>query len=823
MSIGTRRLSRSRATPDPMVGGIAVTSQASTLYAAGFHNALHIANSAVHGDVSLAGGDVHGVNRSTNNGAIWGMVNGTIPNNKQKYVSAVTSHPSVPGVFYVASGSATMTIQKSVNYGATWAARNATAFGGGTEDSSTQPRRVQNLLAVDPTTSGTNTILYAGCGNGLYRSQNDGQNWSRVPTATGGALEGGFVTCIVLDPQDPSVLYAGVDKVTAGSDTSRGFYRVSGLKSIGNATVTEIRTTGEPLLSVQDLSAVVNGSTTEIWIAAGRRESSDPGGTTDAQFGVFRYIVGSPSVIHNVTPSALDVGSTGYSVCGISVVKNASNLAVLCSTKTIAANGDATWRHLSGQNLVSANRGGWINANNIDTFSKRMVTSAGEEYWLYKNGASFMPTGSAWVGSAVQINPTQPNIAMMTGRSAIVRTTNFLSASATWYMASVGYGSTGVYGLGYLPSNPSRMIFNTVDWEIGTSLDGFVSAQPQGKHISGLGQPAWSANIDALGKVYIGTSMENYGDGKANGTVTEVADAFAATLDTTNLLIAQDVVAQGKWTNANQMGSPRAILACYNGATRKLNIFANGHGAYTGISPAVGGVIHKSGNSTARLVLDLGQNCGGAFRSSFAHQTNTAGAPTGVIFFYTHTHGIYRSLDWGATWVSFWSFNHDSNDNSLENTFRVCGDLLCIPGKTSLYFTALLPDGTTRLYRIAGANTAGASISTGASPAYSPVATNCSVLRLANSSISMPGRLAYDVDHDRIFVAQPLEGTGGGMLYYSSVIDDESTTPTFTDCTTTGWHDNAMFPLGLTYVPGTNRLYCNTDGMGIYFATISAS
>ena len=87
----------------------------------------------------------------------------------------------------------------------------------------------------------------------------------------------------------------------------------------------------------------------------------------------------------------------------------------------------------------------------------------------------------------------------------------------------------------------------------------------------------------------------------------------------------------------------------------------------------------------------------------------------------------------------------------------------------------------------------------------------------------MPGRLAYDVDHDRIFVAQPLEGTGGGMLYYSSVIDDESTTPTFTDCTTTGWHDNAMFPLGLTYVPGTNRLYCNTDGMGIYFATMSAS
>jgi hypothetical protein len=87
----------------------------------------------------------------------------------------------------------------------------------------------------------------------------------------------------------------------------------------------------------------------------------------------------------------------------------------------------------------------------------------------------------------------------------------------------------------------------------------------------------------------------------------------------------------------------------------------------------------------------------------------------------------------------------------------------------------------------------------------------------------MPGRLAYDVDHDRIFVAQPLEGTGGGMLYYSSVIDDESHDTYFYRLHNYRVARQRMFPLGLTYVPGTNRLYCNTDGMGIYFATISAS
>lgn len=824
MSIAARRLYRPPENPLPPPVDITVSTQPSTLYAAGFHNALHIANPSVHGDVVVAGGDVHGLNRSINNGVVWGMVNGNIPTNKNKYVSAITSHPTQGGVLYAASGS-TITVQKSSDHGATWTRQNSTTFGGGTEDSSVQPRRVQNLLAVDPTTSGSSTVIYAGCGNGLFRSQNDGVNWSRVPVAGGGALEGGFVTGIVLDPQDPAVLYAGVDKVAAGSTTTRGLYKVSGLKSGGNATVTEVKTAGigggSSLLSVQDLAAIVNGSSTEIWIAAGRRETTDPGGTNNNQFGVFRYLAGVANTMHNVTPLALDVGPTGYSVCGISVAKSASNLVLLISSKTIASNGDATWRHLTAQNLTTGARSGWISSKTSDTFSKRMVSGVGQEYWLYTSGASFMPSGGAWVGSAVQINPSNPNIAMMTGRSAIVRTTNFLSPNATWYMASVGYGSTGVYGLNYLPSNPSRMVFNTVDWELGTSLDGFTVNQPLARPVAGLGQPTWSATVDAQGKVYIGSSMENYGDGKANGKVTQVDDAFAGTLNSSDLLIAQDVVAQGKWSNVNQMGSPRALTSIYSGATRKLNVFVNGHGAIGAIAAGPGGVIHKSGTSAARLVLDLGQNCGGAFRSDFAYQTTVAGVPTGVVFFYTHTDGIYRSLDWGATWTSFWAFNYDSNDNNLENTFRVCGDLLCIPGKTSLYFTALLGDGTTRLYRISGANAAGASVTSGPAPGFIPNGTNCILTRLAAGVIDMPGQITYDSDHDRLFVAQPLEGNGGGKLYYSDPIESELGTPVFYDCTTPGWHNNAMFPLGLTYVPGTNRLYSNTDGMGIYIATIS--
>ncbi|MGB0911861.1 MAG: WD40/YVTN/BNR-like repeat-containing protein, partial [Nitrospirales bacterium] len=73
-----------------------------------------------------------------------------------------------------------------------------------------------NSLAIDPLNT---RIIYAGTTQGLFKSTNRGNNWTKI----GKALGDGYVSAIQLDPSNPSTIYLatsqGVKKSTDAGET----------------------------------------------------------------------------------------------------------------------------------------------------------------------------------------------------------------------------------------------------------------------------------------------------------------------------------------------------------------------------------------------------------------------------------------------------------------------------------------------------------------------------------------------------------------------------------------------------------------------------
>jgi photosystem II stability/assembly factor-like uncharacterized protein len=117
-------------------------------------------------------------------------------------VFALALDPAVPNVVYAGVNQGVL---RSADGGRRWATR---AVG--------LPRAEVVSLAIDP---GDSEVIYAGVGDGgLYRTRDAGVTWAEVWAAPPGA---DFRLGVVLDPQEPSTLYA----VTRGGTSGGGVFR----------------------------------------------------------------------------------------------------------------------------------------------------------------------------------------------------------------------------------------------------------------------------------------------------------------------------------------------------------------------------------------------------------------------------------------------------------------------------------------------------------------------------------------------------------------------------------------------------------------------
>jgi photosystem II stability/assembly factor-like uncharacterized protein len=166
-----------------------------------------VANSA--GKTILYAAHVDGVSTSTNAGRTWRQGRGFPGGSGIMHVAASATDPAVAyaGGWVLAGQQQTGEVFVSTDGGRSWRATGLAREGG-----------YVSVLVVDPSDSGT---VYAGTGDGLYRTTTGGDQWQRL------VLRPGHVTDVAVEPGRPGNLYAAVERrglfrSTDGGATWRG-------------------------------------------------------------------------------------------------------------------------------------------------------------------------------------------------------------------------------------------------------------------------------------------------------------------------------------------------------------------------------------------------------------------------------------------------------------------------------------------------------------------------------------------------------------------------------------------------------------------------
>jgi photosystem II stability/assembly factor-like uncharacterized protein len=138
--------------------------------------------------------------KSVNGGSSWGLID----SNPNKFtVLSLAVDPQTPSTIYAGAGSG---VHKSTNGGTSWRVANA----------GLPTARVVESFVINPQTPSTLYARYTD--RGIYKSTDGGASWREANNG----LSNSFKICLIIDPLNPSTLYAGtflgVYKSTNGGD-----------------------------------------------------------------------------------------------------------------------------------------------------------------------------------------------------------------------------------------------------------------------------------------------------------------------------------------------------------------------------------------------------------------------------------------------------------------------------------------------------------------------------------------------------------------------------------------------------------------------------
>lgn len=165
---GTQRVWRLDGAPNGTWTPISPDLTDGLIYEPRFHNISALTVSAVNASNMYAGTSDANVWRSTNGGATWNNVTGSLPN---RYVTCVRTSPNTANTVYVTHSGYKYNefiphLHKSTNNGTTW-----------TDISGNLPNVGINSVLGYP---GTDQILFVATDAGVYATKNGGTRWDRV-------------------------------------------------------------------------------------------------------------------------------------------------------------------------------------------------------------------------------------------------------------------------------------------------------------------------------------------------------------------------------------------------------------------------------------------------------------------------------------------------------------------------------------------------------------------------------------------------------------------------------------------------------------------
>lgn len=416
---------------------------------AGFVNTIAIDPNST--GLVIAGGDVSGLQRSTDWGARWTPANGGATSTNHLRMAVVAFHPTVANKCYAGAGvdGNSGGFFRSTDGGVNWTlASTAAQFGGDNSNvaalPNTHPRSTGNLLAFDP----LGTYIYAATFNdGVMRSSNDGNTWTVL------GLAGKYLRSIAVDPDDPDTVYVSAygDKV----------YKTTTARSTGTFTsLAASPTSTEDLIVINsvvyaaggDLGVFksTNGGTT--WTQLG---SGTLGLTTENWCSIDGYVSGGNTVLYVgcVSPTR-DSTSVGFDV-------------IYKST-----NGGSTWTSMTHD------------------LSKLHLTEGGPEgdVWWLSVASIFncLGRGAGSVAAQLAVDRTDTNRIFSAGRGGIWGSSN---AGVDWYPMVSGLGVTLNRAIIADPNVDGTVYVANTDWVFMASSDSLVHVEQNKTPVPGAASP----------------------------------------------------------------------------------------------------------------------------------------------------------------------------------------------------------------------------------------------------------------------------------------------------------------------------------------------
>jgi uncharacterized protein (TIGR03437 family) len=559
---------------------------------------------------TLYAGTGAGVFKSANGGASWTAINDGLPR-----IGPPPANPSLPtfpapiGTLAVDPlNSATLyagtannspqsacCIFKSTNGGVNW-----TAAGNGL--TSTTPSGLAftpsvQVLAIAPSSAST---LYAGtAAGGVFKSTDGGASWTAVNNGLTSTLNGqtfyAEVTALAVDPQNPSIVYAGI---------YGGVTRTTNGGANWSPASNGIFSTYVPALAIDPSSPATVFAATD----GGVFKSADQGASWNAaNNGITTPKLISALAIDPVSPSTLFAGISPLVPGNPGVFKT--------------TNGGASW--------TAANSGlkGHANALVIDPSNSAIVyagiggvglgdgmyksTDGGTTWSAINNGMAPFPRGV----HALAIAPSNSAVLYMAtgGGGNDFKPVVYKSSDggASWNAASSGLPiSTIVSALIVDPSNSATLYAGTVN----------------GVFKSGDGGTSWTAANNGL-PVFASTYLSALAIDPSHPTILYASVGLAAA-------VFKSTDGGGNWTAANS-GLPAAIVQtlAIDPANPATLYAATGVGVFKTTN---GGLSWSAANS--------------GLRNGVSVLAITPGSSPTTIYAGTSGAGVFKSTDGGASW-----------------------------------------------------------------------------------------------------------------------------------------------------------------------------
>jgi hypothetical protein len=601
---------------------------------------------------------------------------------------------------------------------------------GGTTDYG-HPRMLGRLLALDE----ANDTAY-GCGiNGIVRIQGINGAAGSATITNARALAGQDVTGLVLDPTNPQIGWATVRRAYTGKANTPGVYRLTNLRS---GTVTAVR---EAFTDCQDLCLVDTGTNRYLFVAAMNQ-------------GIRRWLVstdittGWTDVTSDYEPGASVVG-TG--AAGIDAVYTGSQIQVLAVNA-----GNANLTNGGGYTRLGLNSApDWVNEN--PGWTVNMVPwGETDPWWLSVLIPGLMLNGTGYDSGTARIDPNNPNIAMLIGRSGIWRSQN---AWQTWRPAVKGTVGVMCWTVAARPGVANQNLHDGGDWSVLQSTNSLTATtnpvRPRPGGCLGLmwtadgAEAAYAAGDPFAGQPEAGVFVST------NGGTTWVDQDLPSGVD-----------AHGVAIGYNSSGQ-RVLLTVYR----------------TGIYRKVG----SGGWSVVSTLTDPQPSQAHNPHFCWPQNTNTIGGRRQYVYCTGHA-GLLRSDDWGATWTTI---------HSLTNSSESAGAISYDPAAPNTLYYTVSGSASDGLWKIT--NAAGGS----------PTATRILAL-------SAPGPCAVDPNTGVVYVATTALEPGGVKLYASPANNPGAGT-TFVDLTDAQWEHGPWAPCDMSVTEGGQILISNRQG-GLFVA-----